>query len=143
MIFWEEGDMPARMSADDLYTAVIADRIRCDERTGCWLWQGPLLPTPVVSRHSRLSVRRLLWERLREPLPADVQLRRRCAERKCVNPAHMTRAEPGAAMPFVPAAAEAEPDRLLDRAIARLAAWDAADAPWGYRAFHDMTGEEE
>ena len=121
--------------AHTFYDDVVADLIRVDEPTGCWVWMGPMEKGPILSVRSHESVRRIVWERWREPLPPWRRLSATCSNPRCVNPAHMTH---GGMAPAV-AAPEPARDRILERAIARLEAMNARDAARGYSSFSDRS----
>lgn len=69
---------------------------RVDPTTGCWRWSAWFKHHPVATIGGRCrSVVRWLWEQptafgggVPQPLPAGVRLRRTCATKGCVNPAH-------------------------------------------------------
>ena len=50
--------------------------------TVCWIWPGAL-------RDDGYGPHRLVWERLRGPVPAGMQLDHLCEQHDCVNPDHL------------------------------------------------------
>ena len=117
------------------YDDFVAALIRIDAPTGCWIWMGPMEQGPILSERGHQSVRRIVWEHWREPLPPWRRLKPTCGNTRCVNPAHMTH---GGMAPAV-APREPERDRILDRAISRLEAMNARDAAHGYSSFSDRS----
>lgn len=64
-----------------------------DPGTGCWLWQrrtqaGGYGETTFEGRRNRLA-HRVVYERLRGPVPEDHHLHHVCGTRVCVNPDHL------------------------------------------------------
>lgn len=88
---WATMEIPTRVTAEE----VVASRISVDDRTGCWLWNGPVGPRgPRVcigskrpdGRRRAVGVRRWLYERFYDPLPAALRLYGECRSPRCVNP---------------------------------------------------------
>lgn len=80
----------------------IADpRIEPEPNTGCWLWKGVL----VRKGYGAASIKRdggwrterahrLVWERLRGPIPEGLVIDHMCRVRCCVNPDHLRAVTP-------------------------------------------------
>ena len=58
------------------------------DETGCWLWQGRITPKGYGS-YGKLGAHRLVFEMLRGPVPAGLELDHLCRVRHCVNPDHL------------------------------------------------------
>lgn len=88
---------PRRLSPE--HAALLPKRIVADIEivpSGCWLWTGPI----ERDGYSRLCVgnirlgHRLLYERLRGPIPAGFHIDHLCRVRHCVNPDHLEAVTP-------------------------------------------------
>jgi hypothetical protein len=71
-------------------------KITTDERTGCWLWTGYVMPNGYAQfnigrRH--IYAHRWAYERWVGPIPEGAQIdhvrERGCVHRHCANPAHL------------------------------------------------------
>jgi hypothetical protein len=65
-----------------------------EDPDGCWLWNGPWLPSHqagylVIDARKRLA-HRVAWELAHGPIPPAHRVIRTCAQARCVNPAHRT-----------------------------------------------------
>ncbi len=87
--------MKRRLVLNQVELARIKKRIRLDEDTGCWLWQGPTTPNGygkwmVRPGESERVIHRVMWEHAnRTPVPAGRQLDHLCRNRTCCNPRHL------------------------------------------------------
>ena len=59
--------------------------------TGCWLWKGAINNGygRVYSSSGLLYAHRVVFEKIRGPIPKDLVLDHLCRERRCVNPEHL------------------------------------------------------
>ena len=76
-----------------LLTEKLHKHILNDPKTGCWNWTGATqksYPKYVLSSKA-VSPQRLLFEDSYGSINPNVQLRRRCLNRLCCNPEHMTK----------------------------------------------------
>lgn len=66
---------------------------RTVEEGDCLLWKGSMastnIPTVCVEADARRSVRRLLWQMLNGPIPANKFASCSCGEPRCVAPEHL------------------------------------------------------
>jgi hypothetical protein len=70
----------------------IDTRIYEDERTGCWVYTGPLSDKGYarVSYEGKVwSLHRLSWTLLNGPIPKGLVIDHLCRNRACCNPAHL------------------------------------------------------
>jgi HNH endonuclease len=66
-----------------------ADRIRKDDATGCWIWQGRVDRDGYGRVGGTVAAHRLVWEIEKGPIPKGMTLDHLCSVRPCVNPAHL------------------------------------------------------
>ena len=60
--------------------------------TACWVWTGYINPDgyAVVSADGQpQAAHRVVWEKLRGPIPKGTNLKRLCPTKECVNPNHL------------------------------------------------------
>ncbi len=70
----------------------ISQRYSVDVETGCWNWIGATNDSGYgeIRRNGRLMrAHRVVFEEMRGPIPAGLQLDHLCRNRRCVNPAHL------------------------------------------------------
>jgi hypothetical protein len=70
----------------------VAERIRKDDESGCWVWTGHLGRNGYGSIHIDRKPRyahRVVWELHRGPIPNGLPLDHLCRFRPCVNPDHL------------------------------------------------------
>ena len=64
---------------------------------GCWVWQGPTLPSGygvICAGRSTVYAHRKAWElHYKMPVPGGRQIRHRCDNPPCCNPAHLVSGE--------------------------------------------------
>lgn len=62
------------------------------ELTACWIWTGAIdaSGSGICSNGGNsTTARRVVWEKLRTPIPDGKNLKRTCPRTTCVNPNHM------------------------------------------------------
>ena len=67
-------------------------KVKRDEETGCWLWQGYCDSDGYAQFKfgGRAHwARRLAYAMFRRPMPGGLELDHKCRERSCVNPWHL------------------------------------------------------
>jgi HNH endonuclease len=72
-------------------------RTQVDEKTGCWLWQGPVSPEGYPRTalnlergvYKHMNAHTALWWLVESPIPSPLQLDHLCRIKRCINPAHM------------------------------------------------------
>lgn len=76
--------------------ARIMQRVRVDEVSGCWLWQGPTSGGGRGGGYARMSldgqtvaVHIVMWVNRNGYVPGKKQIDHTCRRRNCVNPDHL------------------------------------------------------
>jgi hypothetical protein len=64
------------------------ERIYPETNSGCWLWVGSNAPQGYGQSRQK-AAHRLVYERLIEPIPEDLELDHLCRTPICVNPLHL------------------------------------------------------
>ena len=88
----ELGWVVRRTPREFLFT-VHDPRIEPEPNTGCWLWMSAVTPrgygvATIGTAHTGRA-HRLVWTRLRGPIPCGMVLDHICRVRLCVNPDHL------------------------------------------------------
>ena len=63
-----------------------------EPNSGCWLWTGAISDTGYGNfylNRKTVNAHKLLYQALREPVPAGLELDHKCRIRSCVNPDHL------------------------------------------------------
>jgi len=67
-------------------------RVKVNDKTGCWEWQGALTVQGYGQfqyDHKIRYAHRAAWELMRGPIPENYQVDHLCRVRHCVNPEHL------------------------------------------------------